>query len=61
MLVFVGTVVVPLRSTQFAAVNTVIVVAWVILAWRVGYHYRARTGTLTSEGATAKVEAPGVA
>ena len=61
LLVFVGTVVVPLRSTEFAAVNTAIVVAWLILAWRTGHYYRVRTGSLTSGPAAAKIEAHGVA
>jgi ATP:ADP antiporter, AAA family len=40
LLVFVGTTVFTLHPRGFAAVNAVIVVAWLYLAWRVGHHYK---------------------
>ena len=39
-LVFVGTTVVALHPRGFAAVNGVIVLAWLVLAWRVGRYYK---------------------
>ncbi len=42
-LVFLGTAVLSLQPKQFAAVNAVIVVAWLVLAWQVGRHYDALT------------------
>jgi ATP:ADP antiporter, AAA family len=43
LLVFVGTSIFPLHARGFAAVNTVIVVAWLMLAWRVGRDYKVLT------------------
>jgi AAA family ATP:ADP antiporter len=40
-LVFVGTSVLALHPRGFAAVNAVIVFAWLLLAWRVGRYYKA--------------------
>ena len=42
-LVFVGTAIVSLQPRGFAAVNAVIVVAWLVLAWRVGREYKRLT------------------
>ncbi len=42
-LVFVGTAVVTLQPRGFAAVNAVIVLAWLVLAWRVGHQYKRLT------------------
>jgi AAA family ATP:ADP antiporter len=42
-LVFLGTAVFSLQTKQFALVNAVIVVAWLVLAWRVGQRYQALT------------------
>jgi AAA family ATP:ADP antiporter len=41
-LVFVGTVVFTLHPRQFAMVNAVIVIAWLMIAWQVGRHYAER-------------------
>jgi ATP:ADP antiporter, AAA family len=43
LLVFVGTAVFPLKPRGFAAVNAAIVVAWLLLAWRVGHYYQRLT------------------
>jgi AAA family ATP:ADP antiporter len=42
-LVFVGTAVLSLQPRGFAAVNAVIVLAWLVLAWRVGREYKQLT------------------
>jgi AAA family ATP:ADP antiporter len=44
LLVFVGTSVLALHPRGFAAVNAMLVVAWLLLAWRVGKRYAAMTG-----------------
>jgi AAA family ATP:ADP antiporter len=41
-LVFVGTAVLTLRPRQFAFVNGVIVLAWLVIAWQVGRQYTVR-------------------
>jgi ABC-type siderophore export system fused ATPase/permease subunit len=41
--VFVGTAVLSLSPRTFALVNAVIVVGWLILAWRVGRQYQSLT------------------
>jgi AAA family ATP:ADP antiporter len=43
-LVFFGTNIVHLAPRQFAAVNAVLVLAWLVLAWNVGRIYLRRTG-----------------
>jgi AAA family ATP:ADP antiporter len=43
LLVFVGTTVLALQPRGFAAVNALLVVAWLLLAWRVGRSYGAMT------------------
>jgi AAA family ATP:ADP antiporter len=43
LLVFLGTTVFMLRPRGFAAVNAVIVVAWLVLAWQVGRTYKQLT------------------
>ena len=48
LVVFVGTAWFSLHPRGFAAVNAVLVVAWLTLAWRVGRHYKRLT---ESEGA----------
>jgi AAA family ATP:ADP antiporter len=40
-LVFVGTSVLALHPRGFAAVNAIIVLGWLVLAWRVGRYYKA--------------------
>jgi AAA family ATP:ADP antiporter len=40
LLVFVGTTMIALPPRGFAAVNAIIVVAWLVLAWRVGHYYQ---------------------
>jgi ATP:ADP antiporter, AAA family len=42
-LVFVGTAVLTLRPRQFALVNAVIVLAWLMIAWQVGRQYAVRS------------------
>ena len=42
-LVFVGTTFIVLPPRGFALVNVVLVVVWLVLAWRVGRHYKAMT------------------
>jgi AAA family ATP:ADP antiporter len=42
-LVFVGTAILSLQPRGFAAVNAVIVVVWLVLAWRVGREYKRLT------------------
>jgi AAA family ATP:ADP antiporter len=50
LLVFVGTTVVALAPRGFAAANAVLVLAWLVLAWRVGHEYQrlATTGQAPS-------------
>jgi AAA family ATP:ADP antiporter len=43
LLVFVGTTYLSLHPRGFAAVNALIVVAWLVLAWRVGHYYQRLT------------------
>ena len=43
LLVFAGTSLVVLQPRGFAAVNALLVVAWLVLAWRVGRTYAAMT------------------
>jgi AAA family ATP:ADP antiporter len=43
LLVFVGTTMIVLQPRGFAAVNAVLVVVWLFLAWRVGRLYAAST------------------
>ncbi len=43
VLVFIGTAVVTLRPRQFALVNAIIVVAWLMIAWQVGRQYVVRS------------------
>jgi AAA family ATP:ADP antiporter len=43
LLVFVGTTLFPLKPRGFAAVNAVIVLVWLLLAWRVGHYYQRLT------------------
>jgi hypothetical protein len=43
LLVFVGTSVLALQPRGFALVNALLVVAWLILAYRVGRRYAAMT------------------
>jgi AAA family ATP:ADP antiporter len=52
--VLVGTEVVPLGTTGFAAVNVALAVAWVALAWQVGRTYRG----LTAEAPVVAVRRP---
>ena len=42
-LVYLGTAVLSIQARQFALVNAIIVVAWLVLAWQVGQRYEART------------------
>ncbi|HET7218866.1 MAG TPA: Npt1/Npt2 family nucleotide transporter, partial [Vicinamibacterales bacterium] len=49
-LVFVGTTFLTLQPRGFAAVNAIIVLAWLVLAWRVGRRY----GELTQSAAVAR-------
>ena len=43
-LVFFGTNIMQLSARQFAAVNAVLVLVWLVLAWQVGRIYVQRTG-----------------
>jgi len=43
VLVFIGTAVLTLRPRQFALVNAIIVLAWLIIAWQVGRQYAVRS------------------
>ena len=52
--VFFGSAIVPLGTTGFAAVNVVLAVAWVALAWQVGRTYRG----LTAEAPAVAVRRP---
>jgi AAA family ATP:ADP antiporter len=49
-LVFVGTTMVALTPQRFAAVNAVLVVFWLLLAWQVGKMYTSRTEAGTVKG-----------
>jgi hypothetical protein len=51
LLVFVGTTMLALHPRGFAAVNAALVVAWLLLAWRVGRTY----ATLTTREQAAAV------
>ena len=42
-LVFVGSTMLALRPQAFAAINALLVAAWLVIAWRVGRDYRALT------------------
>jgi AAA family ATP:ADP antiporter len=53
-LVFVGTAYLSLHPRGFAAVNAVIVVGWLFLAWRVGHEYQRLTDTHQSPHAATK-------
>jgi hypothetical protein len=48
--VAVGTQLVPLGTTGFAAVNVVLAVAWVALAWQIGRTYRGLTAETPAVG-----------
>jgi len=52
-LVFVGTTVVALQPRGFALVNAVLVVGWLVLAWRVGRRYKALTVSTPAPAAAA--------
>ena len=52
--VFFGSAIVPLGTTGFAAVNVVLAVAWVVLAWQIGRTYR----ELTAEAPAVAVGRP---
>jgi AAA family ATP:ADP antiporter len=52
-LVFVGTALVVLPARGFAAVNAVLVVLWLILAWRVGRYYKTLTASNAAPSAAA--------
>jgi AAA family ATP:ADP antiporter len=52
-LVFVGTAIVALPARGFALVNAVLVVVWLVLAWRVGRHYNAMTVAKAAPAAVA--------
>ena len=43
LLVFVGTALIGLQPAGFAVINTLMVAAWLLLAWRVGRAYAARS------------------
>ncbi len=45
MLVFVGTTFILLPTRGFALVNAALVVVWLVLAWRVGRHYKTMTSS----------------
>ena len=52
-LVFVGTVLVVLPARGFALVNVVLVVVWLVLAWRVGGQYKTLTASTEAPSAAA--------
>ena len=52
-LVFVGTTLVVLPARGFALVNAVLVVLWLVLAWRVGRHYKTLTVSSSAPSAAA--------
>jgi AAA family ATP:ADP antiporter len=51
LLVFVGATMLALQPRGFAAVNAVLVVAWLLLAWRVGREYAKKTQSSTPAAA----------
>ena len=53
VLVFVGTTMLALSPRGFAAVNVVLALAMLVLAWNVGRHYNARTATSPRPAAAA--------
>jgi AAA family ATP:ADP antiporter len=53
LLVFTGTTMLALQPRGFAAVNALLVVAWLLLAWRVGRAYGAMTAADRVAGPTA--------
>jgi AAA family ATP:ADP antiporter len=52
-LVFIGTTVLTLAPRGFAAVNVVLALVMLVLAWRVGRHYKALTATSPAPAAAA--------
>jgi ATP:ADP antiporter, AAA family len=52
-LVFAGTALVVLPPRGFALVNAVLVVVWLVLAWRVGHHYKTLTASTVAPSAAA--------
>jgi AAA family ATP:ADP antiporter len=52
-LVFVGTALVVLPARGFALVNAVLVVVWLVLAWRVGRYYKTLTASNAAPSAAA--------
>jgi AAA family ATP:ADP antiporter len=52
-LVFAGTALVALPTRGFALVNAVLVVVWLVLAWRVGRHYKTLTASSAAPSAAA--------
>jgi AAA family ATP:ADP antiporter len=52
-LVFAGTVLVVLPARGFALVNAMLVVVWLVLAWRVGRQYKMLTASSTAPSAAA--------
>src|SRR5688572_6748554 len=52
-LVFVGTVLVALPARGFALVNVLLVVVWLVLAWRVGRYYKSLTASTEVPSAAA--------
>jgi len=52
-LVFVGTTFVMLPARGFVLVNVVLVVAWLVLAWQVGRHYKTLTTARAASSAAA--------
>jgi ATP:ADP antiporter, AAA family len=53
LLVFAGTTFFALQPRGFAAVNAVLVIAWLWLAWRVGHHYKVLTEAKSATRMTA--------
>jgi AAA family ATP:ADP antiporter len=52
-LVFLGTTLVVLPARGFALVNAVLVVVWLVLAWRTGRHYKTLTPSSAASSAAA--------
>jgi AAA family ATP:ADP antiporter len=52
-LVFTGTTLVVLPARGFALVNAVLVVVWLVLAWRCGRHYKTLTASSAAPSAAA--------
>jgi AAA family ATP:ADP antiporter len=52
-LVFAGTVLVVLPARGFALVNAMLVVVWLVLAWRVGRQYKTLTASSAAPSAAA--------